>query len=309
MLDEFQQPAKPAANATAAAEVAPSAAKAEEGDVPKADDPLSDDFVQELTKNMESFMAQLGQHMPATGAPPASGSGADATNGQSEEELVRQFERMLAGDAGAAQSAAKEAKPNEARAPSASADDFQGAIQATIDKLKQSKESTKQANAGGANPLGGLGLDENMDMSQLLAALGGAGGEGEGDGQVPDLANLLGSMMENLMSKDILYEPLKDMHKKFPEYLASEKGKKLDGDLRSRYKEQQEIIGQVLAEFESPSYDVNDAATKKRISDLVTRMQDLGTPPEELLGEMPAEFAGLNSMMGQGGPDENCVVM
>ena len=37
------------------------------------------------------------------------------------------------------------------------------------------------------------------------------------------------------------------------------------------------------------------------------QLQELGSPPQELLGEMPPELASINGML-EGG-DENCIVM
>lgn len=314
MLDEFHQPAQPAKPAAGAAA---GQAEKQEGSSKGVgggeceEDPLSDEFVQELTKNMESFMAQFGKDMPAP--PPAPGGGAESAQGEgpagmSEDELVRQFERMLAGGMppGGEAAAPKEQEKRDASGPGPSesqgSDRFQDVIQATMEKLKQSKQAA--GSSGGA----GAGMDPNGDLSQLLAALGGASGGEGGSADMPELAKMLSSMMDDLMSKDILYEPLKDMHARFPEYLASEKAAKLDPEQRNRYKEQQGIMAEVIAEFESPHYDPQNEETRKRVSDLVTKMQDLGTPPEELLGEMPPELAGLNGMLGQEG-DENCSVM
>ena len=312
VLDEFQQPAQPASRAAEDQAEKQEGSSKGVGGGEGEEDPLSDEFVQELTKNMESFMAQFGKDIPAP--PPAPGAGAEAglgdgPAGMSEDELVRQFERMLAGgmapsgEAAAPKEQEKRDAPAAAPSESQGGDKFQDVIQATMEKLKQSKQA-----AGSSGSAGGAGMDPNGDLSQLLAALGGAGGGEGGGADMPELAKMLSSMMDDLMSKDILYEPLKDMHARFPEYLASEKAAKLDPEQRNRYKEQQGIMAEVIAEFESPHYDPENEATRKRVSDLVTKMQDLGTPPEELLGEMPPELAGLNGMLGQEG-DENCSVM
>ncbi|WFD35640.1 Peroxisome chaperone and import receptor [Malassezia cuniculi] len=253
MLDDFQKPAQPQPKAAAPAE----AQAAPEGD----EDPLSDEFVMELTKSMESFMAQI----KADGtAPPAPEGGAESASGPNEDELMRQFAQMLSGGLSGAGDAPSDSKTKDSAgsaAPGAGGDSFQDVIAATMDKLKQSKQS-----GGPSDPLGGLGLGDDNDLSQLLAALG--GGE---NGEMPDLAKMLSTMMDDLMSKEILYEPIKDMYTRFPEYLASEKGAALSDDLRSRYEKQKEIMGKIIKAYEAPKYDDNDPESRKQVSELVTK--------------------------------------
>lgn len=302
VLDDFQQ--KPASAAPPSESAAPSTTEAEpkaesgEGD---AEDPLSDEFVKELTKNMESFMAQLGgqagSQPPAAGAESGQGSQAVA-----EDEMMKQFERMLAG-----QGAGDKEPETKKEAPNAPASDasFQDVIQATMEKLRQSSVDASNASSSGGNPFAGLGLDGNGDLAQMLEALGGAGGGGE----MPELTQMLSSMMEELMNKEVLYEPLKDMHSRFPAYFDSEAGKKLSEEEKSRYKKQEAIMGEIIGLFEAKDYSDKDAAKKKRVGDLVAEMQELGSPPQELLGDMPPELAGLNGMLGGEGGDDNCSIM
>lgn len=50
---------------------------------------------------------------------------------------------------------------------------------------------------------------EEDPLAALLASLGGLGGDGELDGD-----SMLESMMDGLMSKEVLYEPLKELNSK-----------------------------------------------------------------------------------------------
>ena len=56
-------------------------------------------------------------------------------------------------------------------------------------------------------------------MTQLLSGMGDAG-----DGDF-DMSKLLVDMLEQLSSKEVLYEPIKDLNTKFPEYLQQNKDK------------------------------------------------------------------------------------
>ena len=250
-------------------------------------------------------MAQMGQNMPERPAVPDNKAEGGNKNTLAEDEMMKQFERMLSG----AKEDASEDKPST-NAPSSDAS-FQDVIQATMAKLKQSNaDANADARAKGANDpsnlFANLGLDGNTDLAQMLEALGNAG-EGEG-GDMSELSKMLSSMMDDLMNKDVLYEPLKDMHSRFPGFFESSEGKKLNEEERKRYKDQQAIMADILAVFDEKSYSDSDPACKKRVSDLVSQMQELGSPPQELLGDMPHELSGLNGMLG-GDADDNCSVM
>lgn len=56
------------------------------------------------------------------------------------------------------------------------------------------------------------GLDPNL-LSQLSALASKAGGEG-GEGDEGGIQDMLDGMMQQLMSKDVLYDPLKDLRDK-----------------------------------------------------------------------------------------------
>lgn len=301
VLDEFQQTSSP----KHAPELAAPSTHESEAQDDHAEAPLSDDFVQELTKNMESFMAQLGQNAPEKRSAP---SGDAATGGKdqalAEEEMMKQFERMLSGGGAGAKEGASEGAPARDAPPSDAS--FQDVIQATMEKLRQSNaDANANAKSDTGNPLAGLGLDGNTDLAQMLEALGGAG---EG-GDMSELSKMLSSMMEDLMNKDVLYEPLKDMHARFPAYFDSDEGKKLSEEERKRYKEQEAIMGDIVAVFEEKSYSDQNPEMKRRVSDLVTQMQERGSPPQALLGDMPPELSGLNNMLGGAESDENCSIM
>lgn len=118
------------------------------------------------------------------------------------------------------------------------------------------------------------------------------------------------------MNKEILYEPLKDLHQRvrakhshqFPSYLSSPAAKALEDAQRQRYVEQEGIMGELIAVFEAPGYSDSDTVSRKRISDLVAKLQETGSPPQELMGDMPPELAGLNGLLGDQG-DDQCTVM
>lgn len=247
-------------------------------------------------------MAQMGQNLSEKpSAPSGRAESGDKNQALAEDEMMKQFERMLSGAKD--DTSGEKAPASDAPASDAS---FQDVIQATMAKLKQSNaDASANASSDQSNPFASLGLDGNADLAQMLQALGEAG---EGGGDMSELSKMLSSMMDDLMNKDVLYEPLKDMHSRFPAFFNSEEGKKLSEEDRKRYKEQQVIMGDIIAVFEEKSYSDKEPACKQRVSDLVSQMQELGSPPQALLGDMPPELSGLNGMLG-GEADDNCSIM
>jgi len=112
--------------------------------------------------------------------------------------------------------------------------------------------------------------------------------------------------MGQLMGKDILYEPLKELNDKFPSFLSSNADKLSPSDL-ARYRAQHSCASKIVAIFEDPKYTDDDPKIATDIVALMTEMQEHGAPPAEVMGELPP---GLEL-----GPDgapklpEGCIVI
>ena len=78
--------------------------------------------------------------------------------------------------------------------------------------------------------------------------------------------------MEQLTNKDILYEPMKELDSKFPEWMEKNIGKVSEEDM-TRYKEQQGLVREIVGRFERRGYSDADVADREFI---VGRMQKVG---------------------------------
>ena len=76
---------------------------------------------------------------------------------------------------------------------------------------------------------------------------------------------------EHLTNKDILYEPMKDLSDKFPSWMEQNGNKVSEEDMR-RYKQQQEVVGQIVARFERKGYSDDNKADRDYI---VEKMQQV----------------------------------
>ncbi|CEH19030.1 40 kDa farnesylated protein associated with peroxisomes [Ceraceosorus bombacis] len=316
------QPA--AAPSTTASDAKPSGDDSEAGAEENDDDIFEGDFAKELAQGMEALMRELGGagpgaggtdtqsgQLPAGASGPVPPPGADGAQPQySEEEMMKQFEAMMqemglggppdgAPAASGAGGAGSTSTGGAAGPPPAN---FQDAIRQTMDRLKNSDTSASSATGAG----GGLGGMGEADLEKLMAALsGGEGGEGGAD-----FEKMMESMMAELMSKDVLYEPLKELRDKYPEYLNSPAAASISASDRSRYQAQARIVSQVVSTFEDPAYTNGTEDQKKHlratVGELMNEMQDNGSPPDEIVGDIPPELA---NMPGMGGGDEQCSVM
>jgi peroxin-19 len=135
---------------------------------------------------------------------------------------------------------------------------FQETIRRTMERMQNSGEQATAAAASGA------GDDFMAEMLKQLSSgdLGGEGGEEE-------FSKMLMGMMEQLTNKDILYEPMKELHDKFPEWLDKNRATTPADDLK-RYEEQRALVTEIVAKFEESSYSDSNPADREYIVD---RMQ------------------------------------
>ena len=91
------------------------------------------------------------------------------------------------------------------------------------------------------------------------------------------MEGLLDNLVGQLLSKDVMHEPMKHLHAEFPRYLDTHKDSLSADDLR-RYTEQQAIVAQILAAYEETPGDTD------KVASLMQKMQACGPPPPEIAG-------------------------
>ncbi|KAF8323537.1 uncharacterized protein EI90DRAFT_3146988 [Cantharellus anzutake] len=169
-----------------------------------------------------------------------------------------------------------------------------------MDKLKSSEDNLK------VDSLFTEDLSAPFDPAKLLQEfkfddlLGESGDSGQ------DVQDILEGMMRQLMSKDILYEPLKDLDEKYPIYLRENKAK-ISAEENNRYLLQHTKVHELVAVFEQPGYKDGDSAYSAELMKLMNEMQSYGSPPTELMGNLPPGFNLGEDGMPQ--LDEGCVVV
>ncbi|KAF9238220.1 Pex19 protein [Melanogaster broomeanus] len=268
-------------------------------DLDGQDDDLANDFNAELAREMESlFKGLLPDPQSASGSVgPGSGDQNETAEAKAEREraFTAAWEAMLIeGMDGMMSESSNAGAPASSRSPKPKEDDdFQSRIRSTMNKLKESESGLKTSPAGADT------------FESLLSQLEGMGDLNEAPESEEQLQGVLEAMMGQLMSKDILYEPLKELYDKFPGYLTEHSGT-ISPEDKKRFDAQIICIKQVLDVFASKDYRDEDAKTREKIVELMGELQTHGSPPEEIMGPLPPGF----NMGTDGLPNvpENCVI-
>ncbi|XP_012670853.1 peroxisomal biogenesis factor 19 [Clupea harengus] len=203
---------------------------------------------------------------------------------QEEPELLQHFQKLsdAAGKVGS---------------DVASQQEFTSCLKDTLSGLAKNADYLQSSGLAGedlAKTLEGLGLDDN----------------GEGGGEDGNILPIMQSIMQNLLSKEVLYPSLKEITEKYPEWLNSNK-ESLPPEEFNRYEQQHKIMGDICSQFEK---DGDQESAFENILELMQKLQDLGQPPKELAGDAPP---GLNLNMESlnipgapgAGPAEQCSIM
>ncbi|XP_063213627.1 peroxisomal biogenesis factor 19 isoform X2 [Chroicocephalus ridibundus] len=140
---------------------------------------------------------------------------------------------------------------------------------------------------------------------ELAKALEGLGlEEGDDGGVLP----VMRSIMQSLLSKDVLYPSLKEITEKYPEWLRRH-GQALPAEQYERYRAQHGVMGRICRQLEGERPGEGEEERRARFEtllDLMQQLQDLGHPPKELAGESPP---GLNLELGGAAGGEQCRLM
>ncbi|NWU93773.1 PEX19 factor, partial [Upupa epops] len=152
----------------------------------------------------------------------------------------------------------------------ASQQEFTSCLKETLSGLARNASDLQSSSASEeelAKALEGLGLDE-----------------GDGDGT---MVPVLRSVMQSLLSRDVLYPSLKEITEKYPEWLRQHQAT-LPAKEYERYRAQLGIMGHICQQLEGEQPGEGEEQRRARFEtllDLMQQLQDLGHPPKELAGE------------------------
>ena len=169
--------------------------------------------------------------------------------------------------------------------------------------LKMMNESLLQANM---TP--NFQVPEEKELEQMFQEFASSFGSiDEEAGSIQDGAGsnnfmpIMESMMKSILSKDLLYPPLKELCSKYPDWLADNRTILSEKDYE-QYNNQYLIAKQIVQTFEIQEADgVNPTSSSKNqfdsIFELMQKMQTYGHPPKALIGDTPDPFDPSNAGM------------
>ncbi|PRQ18193.1 putative pex19 protein [Rosa chinensis] len=167
-----------------------------------------------------------------------------------------------------------------------------------LDKLReQTREAVRGLETMSAQPGGDDFTKDPMmeDWVKQFEEL--AGGQ--------DMGSMVETMMQQLLSKEILYEPMKEIGEKYPKWLKDNEAT-LSKEEYDRCFHQCELIKELNEVYE------NDSGNYNKIFEIMQKMQECGQPPNAIVQELAPDF-DLSSL-GQISPEMlesqgNCCVM
>jgi len=92
----------------------------------------------------------------------------------------------------------------------------------------------------------------------------------------PEMQDMMTSMMSQLVSKDMLYEPMKEISLKYPEWLATNKDK-VSKEEYTRYCKHSECVKKICKVYEDEPNNTD------KVVHLMQELQELGQPPLDMI--------------------------
>jgi len=311
VLTQFQVPPKPSTSSQQKSNVQSQTGKNSQPDPEE----LPADFAAELAAGMEEMFKSMalkeGTSQDAKSIPPVLEEVDNAGLSEQEKKFRQLWEQMLVdglngnenSDAGKEldsmlRSAFDNPAPDnskEANKPTSSKrtegntlpspdSSFQDAIRQAMDKLRSSDESVTNE------------INSSDPLSNLLSQLGDLSGE-----EAENVDGVLEEMLGAIMSKDVLYDPMKELSSQYPAYLSSHTG--LSAEDRTRYEAQLRLSTQIMAVFDHPNYSNDNPAAQAEVFKMMNEMQTYGSPPAEIMGDLPEGFSP--DAMANG---DNCII-
>lgn len=167
---------------------------------------------------------------------------------------------------------------------------FKDIVSNTLDRLKEN----------------GTKVDENLMeekkmgntddvLSQLLGQL--VDGDGEDEEGVE---NAIKSMLNQMSAKEVLYQPMKEMHLEFVQWMAQNGETSEHADKMGIYQQQLGLVTRIVAIYEQDDYE--DGKFRDQVGQLLDELEQLGDSPVSK-GFSNPEAAELNNLLEINGDD------
>jgi peroxin-19 len=123
-------------------------------------------------------------------------------------------------------------------------------------------------------------------------------------GGAPEMQGMMQNVMQQMMSKDLLFEPMKQLKDLYPPWFAEHGSDHSPAQLKS-YKQQYKIVQKLVHHFE------NEPDDPEKVGELMQQMQDLGHPPEAIIKQLSPDMElgpDGQPLMPKGPNGEQCCI-
>eukprot|EP00533_Pseudo-nitzschia_delicatissima_P010525 CAMPEP_0116095768 /NCGR_PEP_ID=MMETSP0327-20121206/9838_1 /TAXON_ID=44447 /ORGANISM="Pseudo-nitzschia delicatissima, Strain B596" /LENGTH=323 /DNA_ID=CAMNT_0003587455 /DNA_START=85 /DNA_END=1056 /DNA_ORIENTATION=+ len=229
---------------------------------------------------------------------------------QVEESLRQMFQGLTTESQQATPEKAIDSKPTDSESTTPNAN------QSTVPSEEKMLQDLFQGLMAGGDPSGDVmpNMEDIPDLDNLFAGLGG-GDASEGSGEAFNTDDFMEGMMEQLLSKELMYEPMKQVTEKFPEWLASKKDELPPEEWDQRNK-QYDCFRRLVEAYE----DDEGGKQTPKLLEIMQEVQEYGQPPPEIINEiapgldldeegLPKMNGGLPPFLGGNAGPEDCRIM
>mmetsp|Transcript_6670 Transcript_6670/g.11909 ORF Transcript_6670/g.11909 Transcript_6670/m.11909 type:complete len:275 (-) Transcript_6670:801-1625(-) len=113
------------------------------------------------------------------------------------------------------------------------------------------------------------------------------------DESMGDIDKLVEGMVGQLLSQQVLKQPMIEMQQQYHEYLSQDPNISLiSQEDRIRYEKQSKIVDEIVMEYESETPEIN------KITTLLQSMQEFGLPPPHIAEELDTSDSSLSNISG-----------
>ncbi|XP_050230375.1 peroxisome biogenesis protein 19-2-like isoform X2 [Mercurialis annua] len=201
--------------------------------------------------------------------PPSQRSGGDGSNESKQQESALSLPKGIQGLGGGGLPDLNSKKKGKQKAAKESH------VSDALDQLReQAKEAVNELKSASARKPDDFSSDAMLDdwVKQFEDFSG-----------TQDMQSFVETMMQQLLSKEILHEPMKEIGERYPAWLKENKANLTTEDYE-RYSRQYELIKILNEVYEKEPNNYT------KITDLMQKMQECGQPPNDIVQEFAPEI-------------------
>ena len=256
----------------------------------------------EFAASLESMMRQFTDELGGVDVGSIINSGNNNDNSSNEETkaLDESLKKMMMGTANQAASyKSKRTNPRKDNSASKRNDEpnnVDESINRLLDGINQAASAPPPSNStNGPHLYPNNMMPDKIDPSQSLEQfseemMSSMMNEFEKMGNKNDSNDVVDGVMKQLLAKELMYQPMKDVCLRFPKYLAENK-EQMSKDDYDRFGSQYQYFQKIVRVYEEEGSDgLGDGINFDRLMELMQEIQEYGQPPVEIIKDLAPDL-------------------